>query len=57
MVQPGINIIFCLSVWPLCKDDEFRCDNNQCLPTKYRCDLVEDCEDGSDEINCGLYRF
>ena len=36
-----------------CLSDEFKCDNNKCVPEEYRCDTVNDCGDNSDEEECG----
>ena len=36
-----------------CTHDEFRCDYGGCIPKRYRCDGEDDCDDGSDEANCG----
>lgn len=38
-----------------CKDDEYICDNGQCVDAKKLCDSKSDCDDGSDEReeNCG----
>lgn len=32
-----------------CADDEFTCDNGQCIRNHYKCDGRRDCADGSDE--------
>ncbi|XP_066462350.1 basement membrane-specific heparan sulfate proteoglycan core protein isoform X4 [Eleutherodactylus coqui] len=37
----------------LCRREEARCPNGQCIPREYLCDGERDCKDGSDEINCG----
>ncbi|KAG9482678.1 hypothetical protein GDO78_011370 [Eleutherodactylus coqui] len=36
----------------LCRREEARCPNGQCIPREYLCDGERDCKDGSDEINC-----
>ncbi|MCJ8734585.1 hypothetical protein PDJAM_G00237040 [Pangasius djambal] len=36
-----------------CLSSEFSCSNGQCVDHSWRCDHSEDCEDGSDEENCG----
>ncbi|MBO9481269.1 LDL receptor domain-containing protein [Salinisphaera sp. G21_0] len=36
-----------------CDDDQFRCDNGQCISAKKRCDWYGfECDDGSDEVSC-----
>ncbi|XP_011692802.1 PREDICTED: serine protease nudel-like isoform X2 [Wasmannia auropunctata] len=35
-----------------CRDNEFRCGNNECLPRSVKCDNKVDCRDGSDEESC-----
>lgn len=35
-----------------CDLNEFTCKNSQCIPLSYYCDSIEDCDDGSDELNC-----
>ena len=36
-----------------CHVDEFQCSNGRCISEHRRCDNHRDCEDGSDEKQCG----
>ncbi|XP_077537457.1 MAM and LDL-receptor class A domain-containing protein 1-like isoform X2 [Haemaphysalis longicornis] len=39
----------------LCTKDEFLCsDKRTCIPRNFVCDCEDDCEDGSDETDCGM---
>ena len=38
-----------------CGANEFRCERRACVPLANRCDLIDDCGDGSDERNCQAY--
>ncbi|XP_070548242.1 tolloid-like protein 2 isoform X2 [Ptychodera flava] len=38
--------------WENCASDEYQCDNDECIPSSYKCDGVNDCEDTSDELHC-----
>nr|QJE49263.1 vitellogenin receptor [Diaphanosoma celebensis] len=36
-----------------CRDDEwFKCNNDTCIPSQYRCDGIVDCTSGEDEKSC-----
>lgn len=37
-----------------CNDDEFTCDDGQCIDIKNRCDQIIDCRDKTDELDCRL---
>ncbi|XP_025153750.1 modular serine protease [Harpegnathos saltator] len=39
-----------------CRDDEFRCGNNECVPSNVKCDKKADCSDSSDETFCIMER-
>lgn len=36
-----------------CSHDDFRCTNQHCIPKVWTCNGANDCQDGSDELNCG----
>ena len=38
-----------------CDRAEFRCSDGTCIAEYLRCDRSNDCSDGSDEHDCGLY--
>lgn len=35
-----------------CGDDEFTCNDGDCIPDEQQCDGHEDCNEGEDELNC-----
>ena len=37
-----------------CADNEFTCDDGQCIQMRDRCDQILDCRDKSDEQNCKI---
>ena len=37
-----------------CPANRFKCkDSARCIPTIWLCDGIKECDDGSDELNCG----
>lgn len=36
-----------------CTPDQFQCKNSHCIPSSQSCDGINQCEDNSDELNCG----
>ena len=40
-----------------CTDDEFNCEDGNCIPMSQRCDRILQCPDRSDEIGCDLINF
>ena len=50
------------TLWPFvgrnktCREDEFRCDHDRrCISQRWLCDDDFDCNDKSDEQNCGKF--
>ncbi|XDV53810.1 hypothetical protein PO909_022227, partial [Leuciscus waleckii] len=35
-----------------CSRSQWQCDDGVCVPHRWRCDAVSDCQDGSDEMDC-----
>jgi hypothetical protein len=35
-----------------CTEHEFQCTDGSCISLTWKCDLEQDCMDGSDEVNC-----
>lgn len=35
-----------------CRDDEFQCQDGQCIPGSRKCDRRPDCRNGEDELDC-----
>ncbi len=42
-----------VSTYVACAEDEFSCDNGQCIVKDLACDGYDHCGDNSDEANCG----
>lgn len=38
----------------ICQDSDFVCGDGECIEQEYRCNSFPDCNDGSDEIHCGV---
>ena len=39
-----------------CSTSQFTCNNGQCVPLSSRCNNDGECNDGSDELDCGNVR-
>lgn len=39
-----------------CQTGQFQCKSNKiCIQNIHVCDMIEDCADGSDELNCSKF--
>ena len=38
-----------------CRVSEFKCSNGNCIDDVKQCDGKDDCDDDTDELNCGTY--
>ena len=42
----------CVDLYRECSESEYQCGNKKCIPSRWRCDHDDDCDDGSDEKDC-----
>ena len=52
-METGPLLFISLTDFKACRLDEFTCYNNQCISGNLRCDGKFDCNDHTDENNCG----
>lgn len=38
-----------------CRLDQFQCNDKTCIPGNLACSGTAECNDGSDELNCGKF--
>ena len=46
-----------VGIQPKCPDSHFTCFSNRCIDNDLVCDEKFDCQQGEDEINCGMLIF
>jgi len=53
-VLHGIAVWF-LPGYNMCPYDEYMCSDMSCIPGYFKCDIMADCKDATDELFCGGY--
>lgn len=48
-------LIILVLIFFLCFGFRFKCVNGLCIDMRKKCDYWDDCGDGFDEVNCGMY--
>ena len=43
----------CYFYYPVCREDQFKCEVGDCISKSLRCNGKRNCQDGSDEKDCG----
>ncbi|PIK57332.1 hypothetical protein BSL78_05721 [Apostichopus japonicus] len=51
-VHPFHDAIYLTKNQAGCNSGQFECQNGQCIPDHWECDVISDCSDGSDESGC-----
>ena len=48
-------VLITFSAIEVCPPNQFQCQNGLCIDLNLKCDGLDDCTDGSDEIDCGNF--
>ncbi|XP_030852501.1 low-density lipoprotein receptor-related protein 8-like [Strongylocentrotus purpuratus] len=53
ILMGSLACVFSAANGNLCGENQFQCDNNNCIQSIWKCDNEDDCGDNSDETVCG----
>jgi len=51
-IPGGVDAYGPVCYFATCRPNSYRCENGQCVPIRYRCDGICDCQDLTDENGC-----